>query len=70
MRAAAADPPPAGGIAASREEWHPGYGERVTRPGEIVPALERAIAKTREGTSALLEFTTAKATAYSLPESF
>ena len=37
-----------------------GWGERVTAPGEIVPAIKRAIAKTREGTPALLEFITAK----------
>lgn len=38
-----------------------GYGERVTQPGEIVPAIRRGIAKTREGTPALLEFITEKA---------
>jgi len=37
-----------------------GHGERVTEPDEIVPALKRAIAKTREGTPALLEFITEK----------
>jgi acetolactate synthase-1/2/3 large subunit len=37
-----------------------GYGERVTEPGEIVPAIRRAVAKTRDGTPALLEFMTAK----------
>jgi acetolactate synthase-1/2/3 large subunit len=37
-----------------------GHGERVTQPGEIVPALRRAIAKTREGTPALLECITRK----------
>jgi acetolactate synthase-1/2/3 large subunit len=35
-----------------------GYGERVTEPGEIVPAIERAIRRTQEGTPALLEFIT------------
>jgi acetolactate synthase-1/2/3 large subunit len=35
-----------------------GYGERVTRPAEIVPAIRRAIQKTQEGTPALLEFIT------------
>lgn len=39
-----------------------GYGERVERPDEIVPAIERGIQKTREGTPALLEFITAKET--------
>jgi acetolactate synthase-1/2/3 large subunit len=38
-----------------------GYGERVTEPQEIVPAIRRGIAKTREGTPALLEFITEKA---------
>jgi thiamine pyrophosphate-dependent acetolactate synthase large subunit-like protein len=37
-----------------------GYGERVTEPGEIVPAIRRAARKTQEGTPALLEFMTAK----------
>ena len=37
-----------------------GWGERVSEPGEIVPAIKRAIAKTREGVPALLEFLTAK----------
>ncbi len=35
-----------------------GYGERVTEPSEIVPAIRRGIEKTREGTPALLEFIT------------
>jgi len=43
-----------------------GWGERVTEPGEIVPAIKRAIAKTREGTPALLEFITEKAVDFSL----
>ncbi len=37
-----------------------GYGERVTEPGEIVPAIRRAVRQTEEGTPALLEFITAK----------
>ena len=37
-----------------------GYGERVTDPAEIVPAIQRGIAKTEEGTPALLEFITSK----------
>ena len=37
-----------------------GWGERVSEPGEIVPAIKRAVAKTREGVPALLEFLTAK----------
>ena len=39
-----------------------GHGERVTRPEEIAPALKRGIERTREGTPALLEFITEKAT--------
>ncbi len=37
-----------------------GYGERVTEPDEIVPAIRRGVQKTREGTPALLEFITCK----------
>ncbi len=43
-----------------------GWGERVTEAGEIVPAIERAIAQTREGTPALLEFITEKAVDFSI----
>ena len=43
-----------------------GWGERVTAPGEIVPAIKRAVAKTREGTPALLEFITEKAVDFSM----
>ena len=43
-----------------------GWGERVTKPGEIVPAIKRAVAKTREGTPALLEFITEKAVDFSI----
>ena len=42
-----------------------GYGERVTQPPEIVPAIKRAIRKTQEGTAALLEFITSKEIEYS-----
>src|SRR5215472_12823176 len=38
-----------------------GYGERVSEPEQIVPAIRRGIEKTREGTPALLEFITEKA---------
>jgi acetolactate synthase-1/2/3 large subunit len=38
-----------------------GHGERVTEPREIIPAIQRAIKKTQEGTPALLEFITEKA---------
>ncbi len=43
-----------------------GYGERVTTPDEIVPAIKRAIRKTEEGTPALLEFITQKEYTYSM----
>ena len=43
-----------------------GHGERVTEPDEIVPAIKRAIAKTREGVPALLEFITAKEIEFSI----
>ena len=38
------------------------YGERVTEPGQIKDAIKRGIQKTKEGTPALLEFITEKAT--------
>jgi acetolactate synthase-1/2/3 large subunit len=43
-----------------------GHGERVTEPAEIVPAVKRAIAKTKDGTPALLEFITEKAVDFSM----
>jgi thiamine pyrophosphate-dependent acetolactate synthase large subunit-like protein len=43
-----------------------GYGERVTRPQDIVPAIRRGIEKTREGTPALLEFITEKEISFSI----
>jgi thiamine pyrophosphate-dependent acetolactate synthase large subunit-like protein len=39
-----------------------GYGERVTAPREIAPAIRRGIEQTRAGKPALLEFITAKET--------
>ncbi len=42
------------------------YGERVTQPGEIIPAIKRAIRKTQEGVPVLLEFLTAKEIEYSM----
>ncbi len=39
-----------------------GYGERVTDPAEIVPAIKRGIAQTEAGKPALLEFITTKET--------
>jgi thiamine pyrophosphate-dependent acetolactate synthase large subunit-like protein len=43
-----------------------GHGERVTDPGEIVPAIKRAIVKTQEGVPALVEFVTEKAVDFSM----
>jgi acetolactate synthase-1/2/3 large subunit len=43
-----------------------GWGERVTEPNAIVPAIQRAIAKTREGAPALLEFITEQAEDFSI----
>ncbi len=37
------------------------WGERVTEPGAIVPAIKRAVEKTRDGVPALLEFITERA---------
>lgn len=37
-----------------------GYGERVTEPDEIIPAIKRGIEQTEKGTPALLEFITSK----------
>ncbi len=37
-----------------------GYGERVETPDQIIPAIQRGIQKTQEGTPTLLEFITAK----------
>ena len=39
-----------------------GHGERVTTPDEIVPAIQRGIAATQQGTPALVEFITEKET--------
>ncbi len=39
-----------------------GYGERVTKPEDIIPAIKRGIEQTRNGTPALLEFITSKET--------
>jgi acetolactate synthase-1/2/3 large subunit len=37
-----------------------GYGERITEPGEIVPAIRRGIEQTEKGVPVLLEFITSK----------
>jgi acetolactate synthase-1/2/3 large subunit len=42
-----------------------GYGERVTEPSEIIPAIRRGIEQTQAGTPALLEFITQKEIEYS-----
>ena len=42
-----------------------GYGERITEPAEIVPAIRRGIAATERGEPALLEFITSKEVAVS-----
>jgi thiamine pyrophosphate-dependent acetolactate synthase large subunit-like protein len=44
-----------------------GYGERITRPEEIVPAIRRGIEKTQAGIPVLLEFITSKETEVSRP---
>ena len=41
------------------------FGERLTEPSEIVPAIKRGIAATERGEPALLEFITAKEVAVS-----
>ena len=42
------------------------YGERVTEPSEIVPAINRGIQMTQEGRPALLEFITSQEIEYSV----
>jgi len=42
-----------------------GYGERVTNPTEVIPAIRRGIEQTKKGVPALLEFITAKEIAVS-----
>jgi acetolactate synthase-1/2/3 large subunit len=42
-----------------------GYGERVTDPADIVPAIKRGIAATQDGRPALLEFITTTEKVYS-----
>src|SRR5262249_14403132 len=46
-----------------------GYGERVTKPEDIIPAIKRGIQKTQEGVPVLLEFITSKETEVSRPGS-
>jgi acetolactate synthase-1/2/3 large subunit len=42
-----------------------GYGERIEKPADIVPAIKRGIAATEKGQPALLEFITSKEVAVS-----
>lgn len=51
---------------ANMAEAFGGYGERIEDPNEISAALERGIAKTKEGVPVLLEFITAKDHTYSV----
>ena len=44
-----------------------GYGERVTDPAEIIPAIKRGIEQTKNGVPVLLEFITCKETEVSRP---
>ena len=37
-----------------------GYGERITDPSEIVPAIKRGIEQTQNGVPVLLEFITSQ----------
>ena len=43
-----------------------GYGERITEHADIVPAIQRGIRQTQEGTPALLEFITAREIEFSI----
>src|SRR5215510_14092217 len=45
-----------------------GYGERVTKPEDIIPAIRRGIQKTQEGVPVLLEFITSKEVTISVPK--
>jgi acetolactate synthase-1/2/3 large subunit len=45
-----------------------GYGERISDPSEIIPAIRRGIEQTKAGKPALLEFLTRKETKISRPE--
>ena len=44
------------------------YGERVTDPAEIIPAIQRGIAQTKAGKPVLLEFITSKEVTISTPK--
>ena len=51
---------------ANMAESFGGYGERVVSPDQIIPAIERGIAKTQAGVPVLLEFMTDKEIKYSM----
>ena len=44
-----------------------GYGERITKTEDIVPAIKRGIEQTQKGVPVLLEFITSKETEVSRP---
>ncbi len=43
------------------------FGDRVTTPEEIIPAIRRGIEQTKKGVPVLLEFVTSKETEVSRP---
>ena len=45
-----------------------GYGERVTKPEDIIPAIKRGIEQTQKGVPVLLEFITSKEVTISTPK--
>ncbi len=45
-----------------------GYGERITKPEDIIPAIKRGIEQTKKGVPVLLEFITSKETTISTPK--
>ncbi len=45
-----------------------GYGERVTKPEDIIPAIKRGIEQTKKGVPVLLEFITSKEVTISTPK--
>lgn len=58
-----------GGDYADMAKAFGGYGERITDPNEIVPALKRGIAETQKGNAVLLEFITCQELEMSLYKS-
>ena len=45
-----------------------GYGERVTKTEDIIPAIKRGIEQTQKGVPVLLEFITSKEVTISVPK--